>query len=55
MDEKEWKERYIARMMSWGLSKVSAQKDCDVAFIDLTVEPEEAADDEISYMAEDAN
>ena len=50
----EWKRRYVAQLMKWGLSEIEAQEDCDAALIDLEVSPEDAADDEVSYMAQDS-
>jgi len=60
MQVDEWKARYIARLMACGLDKEFATADCEAGIEQWMTEdgtidcdPEGAADDELSYMAED--
>ena len=46
---KNWKQRYINRLISHGYEKKFAVETCKAAEIDLETEPESAADDEVSY------
>jgi hypothetical protein len=56
MEAEEWLKRYKARMLKRGLSESEAQNCADAASLDpysFEDNPEEAADDELSYMASD--
>lgn len=49
--KKVWKRKYINRLIKSGLTKKQATANYNVMDeIDLTINPEIAADDEISYM-----
>jgi hypothetical protein len=50
VDKKEWKERYIKALMSYGLSEEEAHMcfDADPDMIDYELDPEMAAADEMS-------
>jgi hypothetical protein len=52
---KEWLDRYEAQLIVRGTDKVFARATREAASedVDLDFPPEEAADDEISYMAAD--
>lgn len=60
MTREEFKERYCKRMVERGhLSSLDAEEDFEAAddceiFGDYTCSPEDVADDNLSYMMEDA-
>lgn len=53
-NKQEWLKRYKAHLIAAGIDSGFAQDDTDEAEVDLTIEPEAAAADELSYMAEDS-
>jgi hypothetical protein len=53
MTPEEWLDRYEARLIVRGLDKEFAHATRQAAEVDLDYPPEGAADDEISYMADD--
>ncbi len=53
MSEQEWRERYAARLTQRGLdAKLVKETTAGAEFTDGDPDPEEAADDEITYLAE---
>ena len=46
----EWKEKYYARLVERGLEKSFAIEATRAVEVDLDIDPEECADEEISYM-----
>lgn len=53
MIKNEWKTRYVNRLIRHGLTKKEALGNYRaIDETDYTIEPESAADDEISYMKE---
>ena len=55
MKNYEWKQKYRDRLIKYGgLTKKQAMENCRaIGEIDYTINPESAADDEISYMKGD--
>ncbi|MCJ7747892.1 MAG: hypothetical protein MUP27_09115 [Desulfobacterales bacterium] len=56
MDKEEWLRRYKARMIERGLSEEEAQAATDAIATDKYCgdgDPEDAADDELSYWTDD--
>ena len=56
MEKEEWMRRYKARMIERGLSDDEAQNCTDAASLDpinFEYDPEDAADDELSYWPSD--
>jgi len=56
MNKEEWLDRYEAKLIVRGLDKDFAHATREAASddVDLSYDPEAAADDEVSYMAADA-
>lgn len=51
----EWKERYIKRLIDWGLNKKEAKENYYAGYDGYNSDnPESAADDEISYYKEES-
>ena len=56
MDKKEWLDRYAKRMLERGLDNEEVRAMIESTIYDndpLDDDPEQAADDEVSYMASD--
>ena len=55
MENYKWKQKYRDRLIKYGgLTKKQAMENCRaIGEIDYTINPESAADDEISYMKGD--
>lgn len=54
MEKLEYKARYKARLIAWGVDEDLAEEISDVAEFDPSdPEPEDHADDEVSYMMQD--
>ena len=51
--EAVWRRAYVDRMVERGIDREDAQACCDAGDADLSVNPAEAADDELSYWAAD--
>lgn len=56
MTPEEWLDRYEKQLILRGVDKKFAKETRDAASenVDLAFSPEDAADDELSYMAEDS-
>jgi hypothetical protein len=52
--EAVWKRAYVDRMIERGVDRQDAQACCDAGDVDLDYDPADAADDELSYWADDA-
>lgn len=48
-----WRRVYVARMVERGIDRADAQACCDAGDVDLSVNPVEAADDELQYWVND--
>jgi hypothetical protein len=48
-----WRRLYVDRMVERGVDRESAQACCDAGDVDLSANPADAADDELSYWAAD--
>lgn len=48
-----WRRLYVARMVERGIDHRSAQACCDAGDADLSVDPSDAADDELQYWEND--
>lgn len=48
-----WRKAYVDRMVERGVDRYSAQACCDAGDADLSEDPRDAADDELSYWAND--
>lgn len=51
--ETVWRRLYVDRMVERGVDRESAQACCDAGDADLSVDPADAADDELQYWADD--
>ena len=51
-NEQEWTARYKARLLGAGIDEDFASNTTNAAEVDLSAEPEDCADAELSYMAE---
>ena len=52
--EVAWRRLYVDRMVARGIHREDAQACCDAGDADLSVDPADAADDELSYWDDDA-
>ena len=51
--EEAWRRLYIERMIERGVEREDAQACCIAGDVDLSVDPRDAADDELQYWTED--
>lgn len=51
--EAAWRVLYVARMVERGIHLDDAQACCNAGDVDLSVNPADAADDELEYWAND--
>jgi hypothetical protein len=51
--EAVWRAAYVARMVERGIHREDAQACCDAGDVDLSQNPADAADDELSYWDSD--
>lgn len=52
--EAVWRQVYVDRMVARGVDREDAQACSDAGDVDLTVDPADAADDELLYWGSDA-
>ena len=48
-----WRQAYVNRMVERGIDREDAQACCDASDADLSVDPADAADDELQYWEDD--
>lgn len=48
-----WRRLYVDRMVACGVDREDAQACCDAGDADLSVNPADAADDQLQYWADD--
>ena len=53
--EAVWRQAYVHRMVERGVDREDAQACCDASDVDLSVNPADAADDELQYWADDGD
>lgn len=51
--EAVWRRLYVDRMVERGVDRENAQACCDAGEVDLSVNPADAADEELSYWEND--
>lgn len=53
--EAVWRRLYVDRMVERGIDREFAQACCDAGDANLSVNPADAADDELQYWADDSD